>query len=59
MLLIFEVLTTARMKMVVFWVVAHCFLVEVYRWARGDCRLHHHDTYKNVRNNPEHGHLHE
>jgi hypothetical protein len=28
------------MKMAVFWVVAHCSLVEVYRHFRGPCCLH-------------------
>jgi hypothetical protein len=31
----FEVLTAARIKMAVFWVVAPCSLVEVYRRFRG------------------------
>jgi tryptophan-rich sensory protein len=31
----FEVLTAASMKMVVFWFVAPCSLVEVYRRIRG------------------------
>jgi hypothetical protein len=29
------------LKMVVFWVVATCSLVEVYRRVRGTCSLHH------------------
>jgi hypothetical protein len=33
--------TTRWMKMVVFWVVAPCSLVEVYRRFRGPCCLHH------------------
>jgi hypothetical protein len=37
----FQVLTAASMKMAVFWVVAPCSLVEVYRRFRGACRLHH------------------
>jgi hypothetical protein len=37
-----EVLTAASMKMTVFWVVAPCSLVEVYRLFRGVCCLHHH-----------------
>jgi hypothetical protein len=32
----FQVLTAASMKMAVFWVVAPCSLVEVYRRFRGD-----------------------
>jgi hypothetical protein len=35
----FEVLTAASMKMAVFWVVAPCRLVEVYRHFRGTCFL--------------------
>jgi hypothetical protein len=37
----FEVLTTVSTKMAVFWVVAPCSLVEVYRRFRGPCCLHH------------------
>jgi hypothetical protein len=37
----FEILTAASMKMAVFWVVALCSLVEVYRRFRGTCCLHH------------------
>jgi hypothetical protein len=37
----FQVLTAASMKMAVFWVVAPCSLVEVYRRFRGACYLHH------------------
>jgi hypothetical protein len=37
----FEVLTSERMKMAVFWVVAPCSLVEVYRRFKGACCLHH------------------
>jgi ribonuclease PH len=33
----FQVVTTASMKMAVFWVVAPCSLVEVYRRVRGPC----------------------
>jgi hypothetical protein len=32
----FEVLTAARMKMAVFWVVVPCSLVEVYQRVRGN-----------------------
>jgi hypothetical protein len=39
----FEVLTTASMKMDVFWVVAPCSLVEVYQCFRGTRCLHHQD----------------
>jgi hypothetical protein len=35
----FQVLTAASMKMTVFWVVAPCSLVEVYRRLRGACCL--------------------
>jgi hypothetical protein len=35
----FQVLTAASMKMAVFWVVAPCSLVEVYRRYRGPCCL--------------------
>jgi hypothetical protein len=38
----FEVLTAASMKMAIFWVVAPCNLVEVYRRLRGICCRHHH-----------------
>jgi hypothetical protein len=37
----FEVFTAVSMKMAVFWVVAPCSLVEVYRRFRGPCCLHH------------------
>jgi hypothetical protein len=37
----FEVLTAASMKMAVFWVVASCSLVEVFRRFRGARCLHH------------------
>jgi hypothetical protein len=37
----FQVLTAVSMKMNVFWVVAPCSLVEVYRRFRGACCLHH------------------
>jgi hypothetical protein len=37
----FEVLTAASMKMALFWFVAPCCLVEVYRSSRGTCHLHH------------------
>jgi hypothetical protein len=37
----FQVLTAASMTMPVFWVVAPCSLVEVYRRFRGVCCLHH------------------
>jgi hypothetical protein len=37
----FQVLMAASMKMTVFWVVAPCSLVEVYRRLRGACCLHH------------------
>jgi hypothetical protein len=37
----FQVLTAARMKMAVFWVVAPCSLVEVYRRFRGSRCLQH------------------
>jgi hypothetical protein len=36
----FEVLTAVSTKMVVFWVVATCSLVEVYQRFRGPCCLH-------------------
>jgi hypothetical protein len=36
----FEVLTAVSTKMVVFWVVAPCSLVEVYQRFRGPCCLH-------------------
>jgi hypothetical protein len=36
-----RVLTATSMKMTVFWVVAPCSLVEVYRRFRGPCCLHH------------------
>jgi hypothetical protein len=37
----FQVLTTASIKLAVFWVVAPCSLIEVYRRFRGACCLHH------------------
>jgi hypothetical protein len=37
----FQVLKAASMKMTVFWVVAPCSLVHVYRCFRGVCCLHH------------------
>jgi hypothetical protein len=37
----FEVLTTASRKMAVFWIVAPCSLVEIYRCSRGACFLNH------------------
>jgi hypothetical protein len=37
----FQVLTAANMKMTVFWDVAPCCLLEVYRRLRGVCCLHH------------------
>jgi hypothetical protein len=36
----FEVLTAASMKVAIFWVVAPCSLVNVYRRFRGTCYLH-------------------
>jgi hypothetical protein len=36
----FEVLMAVSTKMAVFWVVAPCSLVEVYRRFRGPCCLH-------------------
>jgi hypothetical protein len=39
----FQVLTAASTKMAVFWDVAPCSLVEVYRLFRGACCLHHQD----------------
>jgi hypothetical protein len=36
----FEVLTAASMKMAVFWIVAPCSLVEVYRHFRSVSCLH-------------------
>jgi hypothetical protein len=37
----FEVLTAVGTKMAVFWVVAPCSLVEIYKRFRGPCCLHH------------------
>jgi hypothetical protein len=37
----FQVPSTASMKMTVFWVIAPCSLVEVYRRFRGTYCLHH------------------
>jgi hypothetical protein len=37
----FQVLTAASMKMTVFWDVAPCSLVDVYRRFRGTYCLHH------------------
>jgi hypothetical protein len=61
----FQVLTTATMKMVVFWVIAPCSLVEVYRRFRGACSIalmmeaaSTFETYQTTRrNNPENSHL--
>jgi hypothetical protein len=39
----FQVLTVTSMKMTVFWDVAPCDLVEVYRRFKGACCLHHQD----------------
>jgi hypothetical protein len=36
----FEVLTTASMKMAVFWIATPCSLVEVYLRFTGACYLH-------------------
>jgi hypothetical protein len=41
----FEVLTTVRMKMAVFWVVAPCSLVEVCQHFKGPCCLHHQGNF--------------
>jgi hypothetical protein len=68
----FEVLTAASMKMSVFWVLAPCSQVVVYRHFSGTCCLHTQgdeggsntsETSVNVyqttrRNNPEHSYLH-
>jgi hypothetical protein len=37
----FQVFMTESMKMTVFWDVAPCILVEVYRHFGGACCLHH------------------
>jgi hypothetical protein len=37
----FEVLTAVSTKMTVFWVVAPCNLVEIYKRFKGPCCLHH------------------
>jgi hypothetical protein len=42
----FDVLTAASTKMAVFWVVALCSPVAVYRRFRGACCLHHQGDYK-------------
>jgi hypothetical protein len=42
----FEVLTAMSTKMVVFWVVAPCSLVEVYQRFRGPCSLHHQGDHR-------------
>jgi hypothetical protein len=60
-----EVLTAARMKMTVFWNVALCSLVEVYRLLRGALKMETASTYETsinfyqttLRNIPEDGHL--
>jgi hypothetical protein len=44
-LLRFQFLTATSMKTAVFYVVALCSLVEVYRHFRGACCLHHHVTH--------------
>jgi hypothetical protein len=58
----FEVLTAASMKLVVFWVVAPCNLVDAYRRFRGpSCLRHQYDDsspYQTTRrNNPEDSHF--
>jgi hypothetical protein len=58
-----EVLTAASMKMAVFWIVAPCSLVEVYRHFIGACCVHHQGTspwyfYQTTWcNSPEDSHL--
>jgi hypothetical protein len=42
----FKVLTAACMKMAVFWDVAPCGLVEVYRRFRGACCPHHRSSIR-------------
>jgi hypothetical protein len=37
---------SSEMKMAVFWVVAACSLIEVYRRFRGTCCLHHQGTHR-------------
>jgi hypothetical protein len=64
----FVVLSAASMKMAVFWVVAPCILIEVYRRFRGACCLHHQgesssetsvNFYQTTRcNNPKDSHPH-
>jgi hypothetical protein len=58
---------STEVKMAVFWVVAQCSLVEVYRRFRGACCLYHQGDLSlmvvnfyqtTLRNNPEDGHLH-
>jgi hypothetical protein len=38
----FQVLTAASMKIIVFWDVAPCSLIEVYQRFRGTYCIHHH-----------------
>jgi hypothetical protein len=45
-----EVLTAASMKMAVFWVVAPCSLVKVYRCFRDTC-CHHHQAVPEISEN--------
>jgi hypothetical protein len=52
----FELLTVLSMNMAVFWVVAPCRLVWVYRRFRGLYCLHHQGD-ESRRHNPEHSHL--
>jgi hypothetical protein len=63
----FKFRLNSHMRMTVFWVVAPCSLVEVYRRFIGACSLHHQgdrpetsvNFYQTTRhNNPEDSHLH-
>jgi hypothetical protein len=53
----FEVLTAVSTKMAVFWVVALCYLIEVYQRFRGPCCFHHQGD-ESPHYNPEDSHLH-
>jgi hypothetical protein len=42
----YQVLTAASIKMSVFWIVAPCILVEVFRRFKGACCLHHQGDHR-------------
>jgi hypothetical protein len=44
MIVRFEVITAADMKMSVFWIAVPCSLIQIYRHFKGACYLLHHQT---------------